>query len=141
MPTYPIATKCSSLGCKELRTKYNSFCSEHGGTRVLTEDKKQHDSMYKTSQWRTKRQVELSRNPLCAKCLCSGRVTQASHIDHVFPWSVIGVQAFYNNLFQSLCPECHSYKTGQEQRGIILHFTNDGMKQYTVKDYSYIYRT
>ncbi|CAB4121455.1 HNHc domain containing protein [uncultured Caudovirales phage] len=135
MPTYPISTKCASLGCKETRGKYNSFCSEHGGVRVVREDRKQHDSMYNTSQWRTKRRVELSRNPLCSKCLCNGKVVQASHVDHVFPWSVIGIEAFYNNLFQSLCPECHSYKTGQEQKGLILYYKDGHEAVYRLSDY------
>jgi 5-methylcytosine-specific restriction protein A len=137
MPTMPSNTKCSHLGCKEQRGKYNSFCSEHGGTKKITESRKQFDSMYQTAQWRAKRKIELSRNSLCASCLTKGRATQAQHIDHVFPWSVIGEHAFHRNLFQSLCAECHSYKTGQEQKGIILHYKGDGVVTYKLNDWAF----
>jgi 5-methylcytosine-specific restriction endonuclease McrA len=135
VPTLPTYTKCSHLGCKEQRGKYNSFCSEHGGLKKITESRKHSDSMYQTAQWRAKRKIELSRNSLCASCLTNGRATQAQHVDHVFPWSVIGEQAFYRNLFQCLCAECHSYKTGQEQKGVILYFKNDGVVTYKLNDY------
>jgi 5-methylcytosine-specific restriction protein A len=128
MPTIPTNTKCSHLNCKEQRTKHNSFCAEHGGIRVNTEERKQFNGMYQTAQWRTKRKIELSRNSLCASCLYKGKVTQAIHIDHVFAWSNLGKDAFYNNLFQSLCPECHSYKTGQEQKGIYIWW-HDGKEE------------
>jgi 5-methylcytosine-specific restriction endonuclease McrA len=120
MPTVPTNTKCNQLGCKEERSKYNSFCPIHGGVHINTEERKAFQSMYQTKQWKRKRQIELSRNTLCASCLYKGIITQASHIDHVFPWTKIGKEAFYNNLFQTLCPECHSYKTGQEQKGSFL---------------------
>jgi 5-methylcytosine-specific restriction protein A len=128
MPTVPSNTKCSHLNCKEQRTKYNSYCAEHGGVKIDTEDRKQFNSMYQSPQWRAKRKIELSRNTLCASCLHKGRVTQAVHVDHVFAWNKLGKDAFYNNLFQSLCPECHSYKTGQEQKGIYMWW-HDGKEE------------
>jgi hypothetical protein len=62
-----------------------------------------------------------------------GKVVQANHVDHVFPWSRIGKQAFYNNLFQSLCHDCHSVKTNEEKQGIYTHYSTG--KQYTPNDY------
>jgi hypothetical protein len=59
-------------------------------------------------------------------------VTQAVHVDHVFAWNQLGKDAFYNNLFQSLCPECHSYKTGQEQKGIYIWW-HDGKEEMLSK--------
>ena len=136
MPTLPTYTKCAELGCKETRGKYNSFCAIHGGVKKISVERKQLDSMYQTPFWKAKRKTELSKHPLCASCLCKGRVSPANHVDHVFPWSVIGQEAFMRNLFQSLCNECHSYKTGQEQKGHIIHYLDGQETLYTLQDYS-----
>jgi 5-methylcytosine-specific restriction endonuclease McrA len=64
-------------------------------------------------------------------------VASAKHVDHLFPWSWIGEQAFYRNIFQSLCHECHSHKTSLEQDGIIMHYTNPP-KEYKLNDYALV---
>lgn len=134
MPRIPISTKCTHLGCREERSRYNTFCLAHGGknTLIISQDRAEHNAMYQTPYWRTIRQRQLSMHPLCASCMESGRVTSAHHVDHVFPWTVIGESAFYNNIFQSLCPSCHSQKTWYEQRGIIKHY---GHNDYIIEDY------
>lgn len=140
MPTLPINTKCSSLGCKNPRSKLNSYCVEHGGMNTIsTNERKEFVSMYQTNQWRTLRQVQLSKQPLCESCLTHGKVTQANHVDHVFPWAKINKQAFYHNLFQSLCHECHSVKTSEERQGTYTHFSTG--KQYTPNDYRTVMMT
>ena len=95
------------------------------------------DSIYQTPAWRTVRQRQLSIQPLCQACLTRGKVEQAQHVDHVFPWKAIGKHAFLNNIFQSLCHADHSHKTGQERKGNYLHWTMEGEKAYTQDDYSY----
>ena len=132
MPTYPSNAKCSTLSCNNIRSKLNSFCAEHGGKNYTH---KETDSVYQTPAWRTLRQRQLSIQPLCQSCLTRGRVDAAKHVDHVFPWKQIGKHAFLNNVFQSLCPPCHSHKTAQEQKGIYEHYTQDGVKEYTEHDY------
>ena len=137
MPTLPTNTKCSSLGCKNPRSKLNSYCVEHGGINTVdTEQRKAFTSMYQTAQWKQQRQIQLSRQPLCESCLTNGKVVQANHVDHLFAWNKIGKQAFYNNLFQSLCTNCHSHKSAQEKQDIYTHYATG--KQYTLKDYAYI---
>jgi 5-methylcytosine-specific restriction protein A len=133
MPSTPKATKCQHLGCKHTRSKLNSFCLEHGGVDVM--EYRESDSIYSTPMWRTIRQGQLSRQPLCQSCLLRGHIEQAKHVDHVFPWKPIGRQAFTRNLMQSLCHECHSYKTGQEKHGNCLHFTRDKMLSYKLNEY------
>ena len=128
MPSVPRQDICSDLGCTNPRSLKNSLCLAHGGKDEIvwkynpkynqTEDRREANKMYNTRQWHSKRAAQLSTHPLCASCLASGIVTQAAHIDHVFPWSTIGKAAFYRNLFQSLCHSCHTKKTGLEQRGI-----------------------
>ena len=51
--------------------------------------------MYQTKHWKQLRASQLSRQPLCQSCLSRGIVNSAKHIDHVFPWSWIGKDAFY----------------------------------------------
>ena len=111
---------------------------EHGGKEWIdTKERKEFNSLYQTHHWKHKRIAQLSAYPLCQGCLTVGRVTQANHVDHVWAWKTIGKGAFYNNLFQSLCPECHSHKTALEQRGIYRSYIHE-VKDYTLNDYQYI---
>jgi 5-methylcytosine-specific restriction endonuclease McrA len=78
------------------------------------------------------RQAQLSRFPLCAACKDQGLIRAASVVDHVWPWRSIGPDAFRVNRFQSLCPDCHSVKTGLESRGVMREY---GVKDWTLRDY------
>ena len=137
MPSIPAYTVCQQLGCKQTRSKYNSYCLEHGGRDALavTDGRRQSNSMYQSHAWRIMRQGQLSLQPLCQACLLDGRVTQAEHVDHVFRWQHIGKGAFYNNLLQSLCQQHHSHKTGVENHGVYEHYTHGGLKKYQLSDY------
>ena len=139
MPTVPSNTKCSMLGCSSVRSRYNTLCIEHGGRNSYnhTEKRKDFNGKYNTKQWRKLRQAQLSKHPLCLSCLSQGRVVEAEHIDHVFPWYSYGSEAFQRNLFQSLCQPCHSIKTGLEQRGIYRHYAIP-IKDYGIEDYPYV---
>lgn len=141
MPTIPTYTKCSVLGCKNTKSRFNSFCIEHGGRDTFnhkaynqSDKRKQGQEKYQTAQWQTLRKVQLSLEPLCASCLAQGIVTQAQHIDHVFPWQQISEQAFYHNLFQSLCAPCHSSKTSLEAKGIFKYYKTNA--DFTIADYA-----
>lgn len=137
MPSIPTYTKCASLGCKNTRSKLNSYCMDHGGKDwINTEKRKEFNSHYQTAFWREKRAIQLSIQPLCQACLLAGRITSAVHIDHVFAWKDIGNEAFKRNLFQSLCPECHSHKTALEQQGIYRCYIQE-QKDYSLSDYRY----
>ena len=125
MPTVPSNPRCSHLGCKNLKAKHSSNCTEHGGREAF--DHKRYNSTdkrldalkrYHSTQWQTLRQIQLSAHPLCAACLSDNIVTAAHHVDHLFAWQHIGEQAFTHNVFQSLCASCHSAKTALEQRGV-----------------------
>lgn len=58
----------------------------------------------------------------------------AEHVDHLFPWNVVGGESFLRNIFQSLCQPCHSHKTGLEQRGVIEHYDGE-VVTYAPEDY------
>ena len=142
MPSIPTYTKCSMLGCKNERSKTNTMCLEHGGRDVFdykrynqSERRKAGLDLYQSKQWRQLRQIELSKNPLCAACLAGGIVRQAQHLDHVFPWMQVGGNAFYVNLFQCLCQSCHSEKTQLEQMGICRHYGKPN-RDYKGSDYN-----
>ena len=139
MPTLPSNTKCRELGCTNPRSRLSTFCLDHGGrdtyTAPKTAERDAFNSMYQTNQWRKLRQSQLSKQPLCQACLRKGRVIQAQHIDHVFPWKSLGKEAFYRNIFQSLCAECHSAKTQLEAKGIIRYYTAHTEIDYQLKDY------
>jgi 5-methylcytosine-specific restriction protein A len=134
MPYAPFNSVCRELGCKNAKSKLNSFCLDHGGLQHANEGK---DNAYSNPAWRTIRRAQLSKQPLCQSCLTRGHVASALHVDHVFPWRQIGEHAFINNIFQSLCHECHSHKTAQERKGNYEHYTQDGIKNLTKSDYSY----
>ena len=143
MPTVPFNSHCSHLGCKNPKSKFSGYCLEHGGrdTQVTyrsAERDKAH-AFYSTAQWGRHRRVQLSGHPLCASCLTRGIITSATEVDHVFPWAKIDKQAFYHNLFQSLCHECHSVKTSEERQGTYTHFSTG--KQYTPNDYRTVMMT
>ena len=137
MPSIPYATKCAYLGCKGTRSKYNTYCLEHGGRDVLTHTQRRKDAnaMYQTNAWHIMRTAQLSTQPLCQACLIDGHITQADHVDHLFRWQAIGRGAFYNNILQSLCVAHHSHKTGLEAQGVYEHYTTQGVRQYRLNDY------
>ena len=125
MPSTPSNTICAELGCKNTRSRLNSYCVDHGGRDIKQFDPKYNKSKeriefnrkYNTPQWVRLRQIQLSKHPICAGCHADGIITAANVVDHVFPWSQISNEAFYINRFQSLCTAHHSEKTQLEQRG------------------------
>lgn len=136
--------KCSTLGCNNDKTRFSSSCVEHGGKEKInfnvSDKRKEFNSAYSTRQWKTFRQIHLSQYPLCASCLIKNITTQATEVDHVFPWSQLHKAAFTYNIFQSLCKSCHIMKTTLEQKNIIKHFDGNE-REYTISDYSYVMQT
>lgn len=135
MPSIP-KTKCDEYQCKAPSIKGSRYCEAHTQVKATTIERKAFNAQYNTTKWQSIRARQLSTQPLCAACKMDGRITAASHVDHVFPWQVIGQQAFVRNLFQSLCPECHGIKSGLEKRGIFRHYMAQP-HDYTVQDYAY----
>jgi 5-methylcytosine-specific restriction protein A len=142
VPYVPSTTICSMLGCKNTKGKISSLCIEHGGIdrRVFkgtySDERLKDSALYQTSFWKRKRTLQLSIQPLCQSCLLQGIVAQAVAVDHVFPWRVIQGDAFYINLFQSLCTPCHSTKTAYEQAGIYIHYTPVSQVRHSKMDYT-----
>jgi len=133
MPTAPFNTKCRELGCKNEKTSRSTFCSDHGGG--VTEKGKENSKLYATAFWKKQRVIQLSKKPLCEACLLDGKVVQALHIDHVFPHRQ-DQNKFRSNLFQSLCSPHHTLKTQEENKGIYLYYSPNGIIQYNDTDYA-----
>jgi hypothetical protein len=132
LPIAPLNKKCRELGCQNNKTSRSTFCVQHGGG--ITEKGRENSKLYSQSYWKKQRQAQLSKSPLCVSCLSNGKVIQAEHIDHVFPHRQ-NPDRFRRNIFQSLCPACHTLKTQMETRGTYLHFTNTGVISYNDADY------
>lgn len=135
MPSIPL-DQCAHYHCKAASIRGSVYCIEHAPLQKTSIDRQAFNAPYKSKAWAAIRARQLSREPLCAACKLQGFITQANHVDHVFPWAAIGGQAFTRNLFQSLCPECHGQKSGLEKRGVFRHYT-DKANDYTVTDYPY----
>jgi 5-methylcytosine-specific restriction protein A len=135
MPSIPL-DQCATYQCKAPSIKGSVYCIEHAPAQKASKTREAFNAPYKTAAWAAIRARQLSREPLCAACKIEGRINQANHVDHVFPWAAIGAQAFTRNLFQSLCPECHGIKSGLEKRGVFRHYT-DRARDLTLKDYAY----
>jgi 5-methylcytosine-specific restriction protein A len=135
MPSIP-SSQCAQYQCKAPSIRGSVYCIEHAPTKQVSKTRQAFNAPYKSAAWMSIRARQLSTNPLCAACLIDGRITQANHVDHVYPWAVIGEQAFTRNFFQSLCPECHGVKSGLEKRGVFRHYT-DKAHDYTAHNYPF----
>jgi len=110
---------------------------EHGGKGYNdTAKRKQSNAMYQTALWGRTRMRVLSTQPLCQACASCGKVTAATEVDHLFAWQHIGVEAFYQNVFQSLCKNCHTVKGSLERKGIFRHYANQEAQDYGIGDYA-----
>lgn len=139
MPVVPKSTKCGHLGCKQTRSRYNSYCLDHGGKNEIKSDKRiQAKQLYNDKKWHSVRSIQLGIQPLCQSCLVDGHVRLASDVDHVFAWNSVGNDSFLINLFQSLCHSCHSLKTGLEQKGIYRYYKVPDYIDYAIEDYHQI---
>lgn len=84
---------------------------------------KENRSLYNDPRWRgtTKtiglRKLRLREDPLCVRCKDEGRITVATHVDHIVP-HLSDPEKFFNfDNTQSLCESCHNRKTAKEDGG------------------------
>lgn len=67
---------------------------------------------YNTARWRRERREHLSQHPLCVECQKDGRVTVATHVDHVIPHRGSDALMWDRSNWQSLCITHANRKTG-----------------------------
>lgn len=65
------------------------------------------------SRWVKARLRYLAQHPLCAICYQSGRTQKADVVDHIKPHRGDKSLFWDESNWQSLCKECHDYKTGK----------------------------
>jgi len=110
MPRKP-KQPCAYQNCEELTD--GSYCERHRrqvnkeyNRYTRDEDNK---SFYNSQAWRRLSRLQLQREPLCAECMKTGRITPAEITDHIQPIRDGGTRLDLENL-QSLCRACHNKK-------------------------------
>ena len=108
-PTY-----CRHPGCR-VRV-HNGYCDTHRPAQVdrtARERQRRRALPTNSAAWRRIRAAHLMAQPLCVMCEREGRITPATHVDHIDGDS-------HNNHpdnLQSLCASCHSRKTARQDGG------------------------
>lgn len=81
-------------------------------------------SAYNSSRWRKVRLAQISKQPLCQRCLSFDLVTIATDVDHQVPHRGDKKLMWSASNLQSLCKSCHSWKTQEEVKGTFHDFRN-----------------
>lgn len=120
---------CSRAGCSALSCSDDNCLDKRQATHRPKENKDPHNrgklsrtKAYSTARWKKLRGVQMSKAPLCQRCLSFDLVTIATDADHQIPHRG-DVKLMWNagNL-QSLCKSCHSWKTQEEANGVYHDF-------------------
>ena len=117
------AKPCRAFGCGALSRDGSGYCENHKGLKSW--GKWQHDrgSAAKRgygARWQRLRKIALARDgEICVKCLANGRVSRATHVDHIKAKATGGTDDLSN--LQSLCAECHAEKTATERCNTTTH--------------------
>ena len=74
-------------------------------------------AFYRSPEWRCLRDYILSKKPLCDYCLKRDRITPAECVDHKIDIKIRPDLRLDMNNLQTLCHNCHSKKTAQDQSG------------------------
>lgn len=115
----PVSAKspCRQSGCRALVDR-PGYCEQHKREKhrgYNSSPKRQADQkFYKGRLWLAVRKQHLQNEPLCRTCRKVGKLTEATHVDHIIPRSIGGSEYDETNL-QSLCMSCHSSKTRIEE--------------------------
>lgn len=75
------------------------------------------EGLYLTPSWRKLRKAHIEENPFCVICDTMRKVVSATVVDHIIPinkdnWKELFLDP--ENL-QSLCDECHQFKTNRDK--------------------------
>lgn len=102
---------CSHPGCGVLVRDGSGRCAKHPKP---TWQKKPDAAKRLTGRALQRARVDLfTREPLCAECKRQGRVTLATHRDHIVPLEEGGTDTTDNT--QGLCIPCHDAKSAAER--------------------------
>ena len=109
MPRKP-KRPCRFPGCPNLCDK-GVYCREHA---EYSTDRMRGNAAERgyDGKWRSARALFLKKNPLCAKCRETGKLTPATVVDHIIPHRGDPVLFWNRSNWQPLCKDCHDHKTG-----------------------------
>lgn len=87
----------------------------------------QYRKLYSTARWRRIRQLVLSEQPLCVRCLALEIVEPATVVHHAGGGHKGDLDAFLNGPFEPLCKPHHDIQGPLEDQGYIIQiFGPDG---------------
>ena len=122
---------CRVPGCAALSCSDDNCLNKRQATHRPKEDKDPHDrgslsrsKAYSTARWGKVRKSQMSKAPLCQRCLSFGLVTRATDVDHQTPHKGVKELMWDAGNLQSLCRSCHSWKTQEELKGTNHDYRN-----------------
>ena len=114
------AFSCDQDGCiKRKQGFHKPKTIDTSGRGSLSRDK-----AYNTARWAKVRHNQMTKSPLCQRCLSFGLTTLATDSDHVLPHRGDPKLMWDANNLQSLCRSCHSVKTREELKGVYNDYRN-----------------
>ena len=111
MPMKP-KKPCKHPRCPHLTN--NHYCDQHAN-QYISDRANAYERGY-SSQWQKARKQFLAKNPLCAECERTGKLTQATVVDHIKPHRGDKMLFWDEKNWQPLCKKCHDRKTGSSDR-------------------------
>lgn len=117
---------CNAVGCNELISMKERYCSTHASDvkRAAHKDydknrrNKTHHKFYNSLQWKTVREKIMTQyGGLCKQCSELGIDTPADVVDHIIPLTENWELRLKLSNLQPLCHNCHNKKTGKEDGG------------------------
>ena len=110
---------CSALSCddKECLDKKQTIHKPPQPKDPHGRGKYSRTSAYNNTRWHKIRKAQISKAPLCQRCLSFNLVTIATDADHQVPHRGDPKIMWDTNNLQSLCRSCHSWKTSEELKG------------------------
>ncbi len=122
---------CRVPGFAALSCSDDNCLNKRQATHRPKEDKDPHDrgnlsrsKAYNTARWGKVRKSQMSKAPLCQRCLSFGLVTIATDVDHQTPHKGDKKLMWDAGNLQSLCRSCHSWKTQEELKGTNHDYRN-----------------
>ncbi|HBA34848.1 MAG TPA: HNH endonuclease [Gammaproteobacteria bacterium] len=107
---------CAHPGCGVLVLNGTRHCDKHKQLTQQQVDQRRGTAAQRgyDSRWRKARVGFLNKHPLCLICERSGRVTEATVVDHIKPHKGDKQLFWDRDNWQPLCKPCHDHKTATE---------------------------
>ena len=128
---YSSPRACTVSGCPALSCDDDRCLNKKQAMHKPQQQKDPHlrgglsrSKAYSTARWSRLRTTQISKAPLCQRCLSFDIVTIATDVDHQIPHKGDRKLMWNAGNLQSLCKSCHSWKTQEELKGTYHDFRN-----------------